>query len=449
MEDLNRNEMESMNIKKLALKISTPMVISMIAIALYGIVDTIFISKISRDALTAVTLTIPVQSFITAIALGIGIGVNSILAKTLGQKDEKKALQIIIHGILITFICWFIIICCSFCVRKFFEIFTDNIEVRKLGYDYLLIITVLSLGNLFEILFEKILEAYGKAKESMILQISGAIINLILDPILIFGLFGFPGLGIKGAAISTIIGQVSGMILGLFIILRNKIIVLKSLYIKLDLEIISKIFKVGFPTFILETLTSIVTLILNKILITFSEATVSLWGIYYQLQKFVFIVIYGLNYGMIPILAYNWGAKKKDRIKEIIKYFLKLSSIITIIGMIIFFVFPKQLILFYNVNDEILNLGVVAFRILSLSFVFAGISLIFSSVFQAFGNGIYSLLISLFRKVVIVLPIIFIFKDMFGIYSIWLGFLIAEIITCIISTILFRKIKKEIIDKIN
>jgi len=444
------NEMETMDIKKLALKISTPMVISMISIALYGIVDTMFISKISDEALTTISLATPIMAIITAIALGTGIGVNAILAKTLGEKNENKVSKIILTGIVLTIFSWIIITIISMCgIRSFFRFFTKNEQIQKLGYEYLSVISIFSFGTLFQILIEKILEAYGKSESSMIVQFSGAVINLILDPILIFGLCGLPNLGIKGAAISTVIGQIFGMLIGIYFIWKNRIISKSDMAeFKMESQIIKDIYRVGFPTMILEAATSLVTLILNKILITFSEAAVSVWGVYCQLQKFVIIIVYGLNNGLIPIVAYNWGAKKKTRVRDSIKFFLKMAVGVTAIGMLIFLLIPSHIVSIYKVSNDILSIAIPAFRILSIGFIFAGISLVFSASFQAFGKGTYSLIINLSRQIIIVIPLIFILKDILGVNAVWISFTIAEVMTMIIALILYRKINKNIIQKI-
>lgn len=444
------NEMETMNIKKLALKISIPMIMSMIAIALYGIVDTAFVSRISDDALTTVSLAVPMQAIIAAIALGIGIGVNSILAKSLGQKDEKKVTTIIGCGFVFAFISWIsIVLTTYFGTKTFFSFFTDNERIINLGHDYFSIIGIFSIGSIFQILFEKILEAFGKAKTSMIVQFSGTIVNLILDPILIFGLLGFPVLGIRGAAIATVIGQTIGMTIGLISLIKNRIFKFNYLVnINADKEIIIEIFKVGLPTMILEAVTSFIALFLNKILITFSESAVSVWGIYYQLQRFVFIIIYGLNYGMIPIVAYNLGAKQRERVKQAIKFFLQLAIGVAVIGELLFLLIPGQLINFFEITQEVYNIAVPAFRILAIGFSFAAVAVVLSATFQAFGNGTYSLIVNLSRKLIFVVPIIFILKSFVGIYSIWIAFTVAEIITMLIAICLFRKTSKNIIEKI-
>lgn len=443
------NYMENMGIKKLALKTSTPMVISMIAIALYGITDSAFISNISEDALTTVALSIPMQAIITAIGLGTGIGINSILAKFLGEKDNEKAQKTIGYGFVFMLISWLVVAIISlFGTRSLFSFFTDNIKIQQLGYEYFSILGIFSIGSMFQILFQKILEAHGKTKMSMFVQFSGTGINLILDPLLIFGLLGMPALGIRGAAISTVIGQSIGAIIGLVCIIKNKIFNFKYLEdVKFDKDIIKSIYEVGFPTMLLEAADSFITLYLNKILIDFSEAAVSTWGVYGQLQKFVMIIVYGLNYGMIPIVAYNLGAKKKERIKECISFYIKLALGVVVTGQLLFLIIPTQLISIFDVSDEVLSIAVPAFRILSCGFVFAGVSLVLSATFQAFGNGTYSLIVNLSRKIIFVLPILFMLKGVIGIYSVWTAFTIAEIATMIVAIVLYRKISKKVMEE--
>ncbi|HCC03829.1 MAG TPA: MATE family efflux transporter [Clostridiales bacterium] len=445
------NDMETMPINKLAFKISIPMVISMISIALYGIVDTMFISKISNNALTAAALSIPVQSIITAIALGTSIGLNALLAKTLGEKNEGKTKSIIKFGFIVTFISWVVIVIASkLSLHSFFGLFTQNENIKKLGNNYLSIISLFSIWSLYQILFEKILEAYGKTKSSMIIQFGGAIINLILDPILIFGYFGIPALGISGAAISSVIGQFIGMMIGMIIILKDNIFTLNELLkLKIEKSIFKDIYKVGLPTMILESVASFITLILNKVLGEFSDNAISVWGIYCQLQKFVIIIVYGFNYGMIPIIAYNWGAKNKQRVFETIKTFLKISVGVTLIGELVFLLGTKQIIQIYNVPDDIFNVAIPAFRILAIGFIFAGISLTLSATFQALGNGLYSLIVNLSRQIIFTLPFIILLKKLIGINGIWISFTIAEIFTMIIAIILYLNTLKKVLNTLS
>ena len=419
-------DMENMKISKLAWKISLPMIISLISIALYGIID-----------------TIPIQNIITAIALGLGTGINSLLSRTRGEKNNEKCKKIVVNGIKLTFLSWIITAIISYIIsNKIFYFFTNNKEIVDLGSIYFRIIGVFSIGTFFQITTERILESYGKTKDSMLIQISGAVINLILDPILIFGINGSRGLGIKGAAIATIIGQCTGMIYGTYLIIRkyNMIKTKHILEIKFDNIIIKEIYKVGFPTTLLEIATSMITFILNKILISINNYAVDVWGIYGRIQKFVLITIYGLNYGMIPIVGYNIGAKKINRVKETIKYFLKASIIITLVGTLIFIVFPKTLLGWFTNSDETIKLGIKAFRILAFGLVFGGISLVISATFQSFGEGNYSLIVNLCRKIFISLPIIYIFKGIFGVTVVWYATVIAEIIATIVAIILIKKI---------
>ena len=433
-----QNEMETMDIKKLALKTSLPMVVSMISISLYNIVDTIFVSNISESALTAISLAAPIQSIITAIAIGIGIGINSLLARTLGEKKDEKVKKVIINGILLTFINWIIIMIASaFGMKSFFRIFTKNEILISLGSSYLYIISILSIGILFQILFEKILEAYGKTRQSMIVQIVGSVINLILDPILIYGMFGLKPLGIAGAGIATVIGQIIGMFIGLYYVLKLGSLKGKK-EIKLDKEIVIQTYKVGFPTMVLESVGSLINMLVNRILIGFSDLAVAVWGVYIKVQQFIFIIVYGLNYGMMPIVGYNYVAKRYDRILEAIKYFLKLATIVTLVGSIIFMVFPVEIFTAFGVSEETIKIGIVAFRVLAIGFIFAGISMVLSANFQSLGNGTYSLIINLSRKFIFAVPIIFLFKGIFGMNAVWWSFTIAEIITMIIAILIFK-----------
>lgn len=446
MEQEVLNDMEKMPIRKLAIKMSIPMVLSMISIALYGIIDSMFISKISEYTLEIISISFPIQSIITAIGLGTGIGVNSILAQTLGKKDHSRAKLIIQSGFLITFISWILIVLVFSCFSKYFySFFSDSQEIQNQGSIYLTIIVMLSIGTLFQLLFEKVLEAYGKTKSSLAVQFSGAVINLILDPLLIFGFGVIPSMGIKGAAIATVLGQCSGMVVGLFILLKEDLIKLKEIFtIKFDKTILLDIYKVGFPAILLESVTSLITLILNKLLVNISEDAITVWGLYCQLQKFVIIIVYGFNYSMIPIIAYNWGAQKYDRIKETIKTFLVISAIVTFLGQITFVFFTKNIISIYDVSDKVLNLGIIAFRILSFGFVLAGMSLVFSAVFQAFGKGAYSLTVNLSRQLVFPLALILVLGNSFGLNGIWISFVASEIITLVIAIILYRKLRKNI-----
>lgn len=433
-------------ISKLAFKLSIPMIISMISMAIYNIVDTIFVSGIGENALTAVSLSFPIQVIISAIGLGSGIGINSLLAKMLGKKDEKTSKNIIFTSLLSGIICFLLVILIfnKNVLIKFFELFTCNKEILNLGYNYLRIIVIFSFTTIFSNIFNKILEAYGKAKLSMISQFIGIITNIILDPLLIYGVNGCFSFGIKGAAYATIIGSAFGMIFSLF-----SIICLKDIYkpklneCYINFKLFTKIYKVGLPSIILESVAPITTIVLNNILIKFSEDAVTLYGLYYKTQSFIFMIISGLNYGMIPIVAFNYGANKKERVLEAIKLFSKISFTVTAIGTLIFAVFAKNILGIFNVSENILMIGEIAFRILCIGFIFAGQCFIISSVFQALGNGKESLIIFLIRKVIVPFLFIYFSIDILGLNAVWISFTLAEIIAFIIAEVMYKNKKKK------
>ena len=444
-------DMGKMKISKLAWKISLPMIISMISIALYGIIDTIFVSKTGDSALTAISLAYPIQNVITAIGLGLSIGINSLLSRTLGEKNAEKCKAVIINGIKLTIISWVVVaIIIAIFSNLIFEFFTKNQEIIDLGATYIKILGIFSFGTLFQITFEKILEAHGKTKDSMYVQIIGAVINLILDPIFIFGFWIFKPMGIKGAAIATILGQIVGMIYGTYLVFfKYKMFNFSDLKnTRIEKSIVKDIYKVGFPTTLLEIVTSMIVFIFNKILIDFGDSAVDIWGIYERVQKFVLITIYGLNYGMIPIVGYNLGAKNYDRVKETIKYFLKISIAITAIGTIIFMIFPSTLVGWFTKTEFTINMGIEAFRVLGIGLIFAGVSLVLSATFQSFGNGSYSLIITMCRKIAITLPIVYLFKNTFGVSIFWWAVTIAEIVTMGIAILLFKKATKNYENKV-
>jgi len=328
-------------------------------------------------------------------------------------------------------------------IKQIFMSFTEDELTIKYGIQYLSICLTFSFGLIFQILFEKISEALGKTVHSMLIQFSGAVINLILDPILIYGFYKIPALGIKGAAIATIIGQISGMILGI-ILLKKSNVSFNFKKLKFDFKIVKQIYQVGLPSIISESLAAFVTLILNKILTAYSTFAVPFWCIYNKVQSFIFMIVYGFNYGMIPIVGYNFGAKNYDRMKKTIKLFIIYVETIMCIGVILF-VFAGRLIFnIYGAEEGIINIGIIAFRILSIGFVFAAISLVLSSVFQAIGKGTYSLIIFAIRQLIINIPLVYILRNSISIDNIWYIFVVSEIVAMIVSCILYRREKNKI-----
>ena len=440
----NTNKMETMNMKKLAINMSLPMIISMIALALYNIVDSIFVSRISQDALTALSLVAPVQSIMIAITLGTGVGINSLVSRKLGEKKKDEVNKALGNGISLIILSWVLVAILGAIITKWFmAIFTEDTKIIELGSNYLSICMIFSIGMFLQIAFEKIMESLGKATASMIIQFSGAIINLILDPILIFGFGIIPALGVIGAAIATVTGQIICMVIGI-IYLKNEKLGLRAIDFKLEKNTVKQIYVVGFPTIILESISAFVTLILNKILILFSEVAIPVWGIYNKVQSFLFMIVYGLNNGMIPIIGYNYGAKNKSRIKEALKVFLVLSETVMFIGMIIFLIFADNILLLFDASEEMLAIGSTALRTLSLGFMFAGVSIILSGVFQATGKGKYSLTVFILRQLSINLPLLYLIGKYININFMWSAFVFSELLAMIISIIFINKMRKPI-----
>jgi putative MATE family efflux protein len=444
------NKMGTMPVNKLLLAMSLPMVISMLIQALYNVVDSIFVAQISETALTAVSLAFPIQNLIIAIAVGTGVGVNALLSRSLGEKNPEKANLAAVNGIFIFILSYLVSALFGiFFSRFYFTVQTNNEEIINQGTIYLSICTIFSFGVYLQIAFERIMQSTGRTIYNMITQGLGAIINIILDPILIFGLFGFPRLGIAGAAIATIIGQIIAMMLLLYFNLtRNPDVNLNMRSFRPHKETIIDIYKVGLPSIIMQSIGSVMTFGVNKILLLFSETAVSVFGIFFKLQSFIFMPVFGLNNGMVPIVAYNWGAKNKDRIMKTIRSSVIGSVSIMFLGVIIFQVFPKQLLLLFDASEHMISIGVPALRIISLGFLFAGYSIIIGSVFQALGNGIYSLIVSIARQLVCILPLAYIFAKVFGLHAIWYAFPLAEIMSLVLTTILFKRIYENCIKKL-
>lgn len=438
----SEEKLEKMEIKKLAFNMSAPMVISLLMLSLYNIIDSIFVAKINEDALSAISLSFPIQKMLIGISLGTCIGINSLLSRKLGEKNNDDAKKTVGNGFILMIFSWFfVILTSSIILNYFFNFFTGNKEIVKMGKDYFGIIAIFSIGLFMQIFTKKICESTGMSKKSMIIDLSGAAINLILDPILIFGFLNIPSFGIKGAAIATVIGQIFSSIIGFIILYKNKKDYFLKKYLKLDKEIIKEIYQVGLPSIIMESTSAFLVLILNKVLITISDVAVAYFGVYWKLQDFVITTIYGLNYGMVPIIAYNYGAKNKQRVQSTIKLYMKVSVVIAIVSMACFWIIPKQLLGLFNATDNLLGVGIVGNRILSIAFIFICINLIISSTFQAIGKGKNSLIISLLRRIIINIPIYILFGKYMRLEMVWCVFVLSEIIAFGVAIIMLKKEK--------
>ena len=438
------NKMEHMEIKKLVISMSLPIIISMVIQALYNIVDSIFVAKISSDALTAVSLCYPVQTIMVAIACGTAVGFNTLLARYLGEKKFDYANNTMMHGILLGFLNGLVFLVLGLLFSNIFlSWFTRDAQILGLANTYIRICTMFSFSVFVQIIFERIMQATGNAIYNMVMQGAGAIINIILDPILIFGWFGLPKMGVTGAAIATVIGQFCAMMIG-YRITKKKIdaLEIKMSNFSFSTDILARIYKVGVPAILMQSVLSFMTVFMNMILAPISAMAISAFSVYYKLQNFLNMAVLGITNALIPIVAYNNGAKRKDRARDAIQFSLLLSIGIMFVGTIIFQLFPKQLLSMFSANDEMYAFGVPALKIISLSFVFAGISMVLCAAFQALNKANTSLVITLARQLVILIPLTYGLMKCFGINMGWYAFVVTEIICSVYSLIVWRKMKR-------
>lgn len=440
------NKMGVMPVNKLLITMALPMIVSMLVQAMYNIVDSIFVSRICEDALTAVSLAFPVQNLMIAVASGTGVGMNALLSRSLGAKNQEAANNAAKNGVFLaicSYLVFFIfgLIACGF----FFRTQTDNAVIVQYGETYLSICSVCSIGMFMQMTFERILQATGRTFYTMITQSVGAVINIIMDPILIFGLFGAPELGIAGAALATVFGQIVACILAIiFNIKVNTDISLNFRSFRPQGRIIQQIYSVGIPSILMMSISSVMVYGMNRILLAFTSTATAVFGVYFKLQSFIFMPIFGLNNGMVPIIAYNYGAAKPDRITKTIKLAMTYAEILMLVGLAAFQFIPDVLLGFFNASADMLAIGEPALRTISWSYLIAGICIISSSTFQALGNGIYSLLVSFARQLIVLLPAAYLLSMTGNVNAVWWSFPIAEIASLTCSVIFMRQINKKI-----
>lgn len=444
--EVRENIMGTMEINPLLLKLSIPMMISMLVQALYNIVDSIFVSRINEYALRAVSLAFPVQSLMIAVAVGTAVGINAFLSKTLGEKNFEKANIIARNGIFIAIVSYVAFAVIGAVVsRPFFASQTDVLEVREYGVTYLTICCVAGMGIFLQTTFERLLQATGKTIYTMITQGIGAIINIILDPILIFGYFGLPRMGIAGAAVATVIGQIIAASMALAFNLKfNKELNLSMKGFRPNAHLIGQIYKVGAPSIVVQAIGSLMTYGMNLILAAFGSAQ-TVFGIYFKLQSFVFMPVFGLNNGMVPIIAYNYGAGHRDRVIKTIKHSVAYGVGIMFIGLLAMHIFPAQLMRMFDAEESLIAIGVPALETISLSFVFAGFCIVVGSVFQALGNGVYSMIVSVARQMCVLLPVAKLLSLSGDVTLIWWAFPIAELASVLLTSYFLVRIYRKVI----
>ena len=435
------NKMGYMPLGKLLLTMSVPMMISMFVQSLYNIVDSIFVARISENALTAVSLAFPIQNLMFSVSIGTGVGINSLLSRRLGEKNYEEVDKVANNGILLALIGIVVFVIVGiFVPRPFFESQTDNTEIIEYGVTYMRICLIACAGVFGAITFERLLMSTGKTGLSMISQLTGTAFNLVFDPILIFGLLGFPAMGIAGAAVATVLGQFAAMTVSFILNVRkNKEIHLSFKGLKPEGQIIGKIYAVGVPSIIVMSIGSILVYFLNIILGSFTTTAIAVYGVYFKLQSFVFMPVFGLNNGSVPIVGYNFGARNKQRVMKTIKLSCLAACSIMLVGVLVFELFPKQLLALFAASDEMLKIGVPALRIIAVHFPIAAFSIILSSVFQALGKGIQSMVISFVRQLIFLLPAVWLLSLTGNIDNIWWGFPIAEFLALAVCCILLKQ----------
>ena len=444
------NKMIDMPIKKLIMNLSMPIMLALFIQALYNIVDSIYVANYSKQALDAISVSYPINMLVIAISVGSAIGMGSLLGKRLGETNHKQANTIMMHGIIIAIFSYIILVIIILLYsNKFISIFTNDINLMKDANTYMIITIIGSIGVFISIMLERVFQATGKTILNLRMQVSGALINIILDPIFIYGLLGVPELGIKGAALATITGQTISAIIGLILVKnRLKEVELTFKGFKFDINIIKDIYKVGFPSILMQSVATIMIISINFILAMESETAISVYGLFAKLQQFILMPMYGLGNGLVAIVAYNYGAKKQDRIKEAIKITIIIAMIIMLIGTILFNIFNYYIIKLFSNDINMINMGMIAIKILSLTFPLVGLSFILGSCFQGLGNGINSLIISLLRGIIILIPVAYILYIYYGINNIWYAFIISESIGTILAIILYIRIRNNILNNI-
>ena len=444
-ETIQENKMGYMPENKLLLSMAIPMMISMLVQALYNVVDSIFVARLSEDALTAVSVAFPLQSIMISVSVGFGVGINALLSRALGQKNLKRANDVAIQGLLLEMLSCFIMVLIGFFGVEAFMRSQTNIEtIVQYGVTYLRICMTLSLGLFIQVTFERYLQATGRTIYSMIIQLTGAVINIIFDPILIFGLLGFPKMGIAGAAVATVFGQFVGAAIAVILNRKkNPEIKLHLLQARPDFHLQGEICKISIPSIVMASIGALTTYILDLLLFGFSSTAVAVYGAYFKLQSFIFMPVFGLNNGMVPIVAFNYGAQKPERIHKTFRIAMAYAVGIMLLGLLVFQLFPAALLALFDASPDMIAIGVPALRRISLCFVFAGICIISSSTCQALGYSIYGMLISIARQIVVLIPCAYLLSKTGVLDNIWLAFPIAEIMSLAMSLSLLRRALKK------
>lgn len=438
-------------VHSLLLKMSAPLVVSMFVLAMYNVVDSIFVGMYSTDALTAVSYCFPFQNLNAAFGIGTAVGMSALLSRYLGARDYDKADKVAHNGfilVIINYTIFFLVGCFAHPIMNMMASENTSQQIIADGTAYLRITQWLSVAPMTQSMFERLLQGTGKTKYIFYMQVSASIFNVIMDPILIFGLAGFPRLGVKGAALATVFGQLLGCVLG-YIFNRkfNAEVGLSVRKIRPHLQTMKDIYRIGIPAIVLQSVGAVMNFSINKILAGFSDLAVATFGVYFKLQSFVFMPIFGMNSGSVPIIAYNYGADRKDRLEQTMSLGVRYGIGVMTVGTLIFWLIPEQLMSLFSAPPEMVAMGVVALHIMSLNFPFAGYAIMRGAAFQALGKSVYSMNISLVRQLIIIIPCAYIFSRIGGVNMVWWAFPVAEVAGTGMSIFYTRRIRKTILSK--
>ena len=449
--ELHENKMGTMPVRKLLLSMAWPAILSMTINALYNVVDSIFVSRVSEDALTAVSIVNPVQMMIIALAVGSGVGINSLIARRLGAKNQEEADKAASTSIRIGLFNYLVFLIIGvFLTKAFVSGYADEGSyIYESACQYLAIVCIGSLFTNIEIVLEKVLQSTGNMVAPMICSLTGAIVNVILDPILIFGYFGLPRMEVAGAALATVTGQFFSMIVAIIIIVRGEHLVnIRFRGFKIDWKVVKDIYKVGFPSIVMQSIASVMVIFYNMILVAYSTTAVAVLGIYFKVQSFVFMPVFGLNQGAMPIMGYNYGARNKERLMKTYKEAFKVAVIVMALGTLLFQLCPELILKMFDASSDMLAIGVPALRLISICFIPAAFGIITGTLFQGTGHGMLSLYGSLIRQLLGILPLAYILIRIGGVTLSWLAFPLAEILGILYSAICLRRLYKRELSKL-
>lgn len=447
---MKENKMGVMPIDKLIISMSLPIMISMLVQALYNIVDSIFVAKISEEALTAVSMAFPIQNLMIAVGAGTAVGVNALLARSLGEKDFDRVNKIAENAVFLVVLSYAAFLLIGlFLVEPFYRSQTDIESIIIYGKDYMVVVCCFSFGIFSQLMFERMLQATGRTIYTMITQSVGAIINIILDPILIFGLLGLPKMGVTGAAVATVIGQIAAGVMAAAINhFKNNEVNIRMKGFRPNGNIIKMIYGIGVPSIVMQAIGSVMNYGMNVILISFSSTATAVFGVYFKLQSFVFMPAFGFNNGVIPIIAYNYGAGSRERVVKTMKHSIVYIMSMLFVGLIVFQLIPEPLLRLFEASDNMLALGVPALRTISLSFIFAGFCIACGSAFQALGKAVYSMIVSVARQLIVLLPVAYMLAQLGNVDYVWWAFPIAEFMSLAMTILFLIILNKKVISKI-